>query len=575
MYFELIKLARRLSPLTHWAIVALSLITSIFETASLALFAPLLAILTTTTANGIEWPAKLAATVFGTAPKEKVIIIFALIFAALMVGRFLFSTLNYWVIARAEARMLRFLRLRCLDVLFYAPQSFLDNYDNARILQHFNEQAMRSAEGLRVGLKSISSLTTFFLNIGLLLFLSIPLTIVSLVLLSIMALILTPIPRRIKSNADRYVEGMFAYNKKLVDLVNGIRTVRSFATYDKERLKTVVLLDYQIKAQVWKTFYSGITIPLFEVFAFITLCLILIISVFVVTGDAWLTVMAPFIVILARSIPQAAAVNNLRSLGSLIAADYESLKKFIETVDEQSGKRKRLACPVASIKFENVSMAYEKNAVLQGIELSIARGERVLLTGASGAGKTTLLNLLVGLYRPTAGRVLIDDVDLLDIDIQEWRSHIGVVEQSPFIFNDTIRNNIAYRDSKITEEAIWLALETVGLAQFVKDAPQGIDTQLGDNAVILSGGQRQRLAFARALAHEPDILIMDEPTSALDEETERFVLAEMRKHYADSTIIAVSHSQALKGQFSSIYTIDKGKIVQEKYVRPTNHLAYD
>jgi ATP-binding cassette, subfamily B, bacterial MsbA len=510
---------------------------------------------------------KLAAKVFGTAPKEKVIIMFALMFAALMVGRFVFSTLNYWAIAKAEAKMLRFLRLRCLDVLFYAPQRFLDSYDNARIFQHFNEQALRSAEGLRTGLKSISSITTFMLNIALLLFLSVYLTIASLLLLTIMGLVLTPVPRRIKKHAERYVESMFLYNKKLVDLVNGIRTVRSFATYDTERLKTVVLMDNQVNAQVRKTFFSGITIPLFEVFAFITLCLILVLSVYVVTGEAWLTIMAPFVVILARSIPQAASVNNLRSLSSLIAADYQSLKQFIHTIDEQCGKKRLLPGPIETIRFEVVGMTYKTDAVLQGADLSINRGDRVLLIGASGAGKTTILNLLVGLYRPTAGRILINGIDLLDIDIQDWRKHICVVEQSPFIFNDTIRNNIAYRDPKMMEGAIWQALETVGLAQFVKDAPHGLSTQLGDNAVILSGGQRQRLAFARALAHEPDILIMDEPTSALDEETERFVLTEMRKRYANSTIIAVSHSQALREQFNSIYMIDKGRILPEKTIR--------
>lgn len=567
MYIELINSSRKLHPWNLWAVIFLSFLSSMLETTSLALLAPLMAMLTDASLENLQWAVKLGAIVFGTASKEEMIIIFAGVFAALMAGKFVFTAFNYWAIARSEARLLRHLRMRCLDVLFYAPQKFLDNYDNSRIMQHFNEQAMRSAEGLRVALKSFSSLITFVFNISLLLFLSVQLTIVSLILLGILGLILTPIPRRIKRNADRYVHSMFGYNKKIVDLINGIRTVKSFATYEKERLKTVVLMDRQVEAHVRKTFFSGITVPVFEVFAFITLCLILILSVYVVTGTDWLTVVAPFIVILARSIPQAAIVNNLRSLSSLISADYKSLKGFVGTVDGISNKKKRPLDTVTRITFEQVGMIYDSDPVLEGVDLSVNRGEHVLLIGASGAGKSTILNLLVGLYTPTSGRICVNGIDLSDIDIHEWRKHIGVVEQTPFIFNDTIRNNIAYRDMNITSESVWRALETVGLSTYVGGLPHGLDTQLGDGGVSLSGGQRQRLAFARALCHEPDLLIMDEPTSALDEETERFVLKGMRKQYAQSTVIAVSHSLAMRELFDLVYRIDKGKVIQEKSLK--------
>ncbi|HYA39355.1 MAG TPA: ABC transporter ATP-binding protein [Candidatus Methylomirabilis sp.] len=566
MYIELIRLIRKLSPWNFGAVCVLSLMTSTFETASLALFAPLLALLTGVPAGGAGWPARLANTMFGTVNRESAIVFFALVFAGLMVGRFISTALNNWAIARAEARVLRYLRMRCLDVLFYVPQSFLDNYDNARIMQHFNEQAMRSAEGLRVALRSISSVATFLFNIILLLFLSVSLTLVSLALLTVMGLVLTPIPRRIKFNAQRYVEAMFDYNRKMVDLVSGIRTVRSFATYDKERLKTAVLLDKQVEAHVRKTFFSGITVPLFEVFAFLVLCLIMILSVFMVTREAWLAVMAPFLVVLARSIPQAAVVNNLRSLSSLTSADYHSLQQFIQTLEEQTHQKKPMSGAVMEIKFDHVAATYGVTRILHDVDFSIKRGEHVLLVGASGSGKTTILNLLVGLYSPSAGRILVNGINLSEIDIHEWRSHIGVVEQTPFIFNDSVRNNIAYRDNRITELAMWEALKTVGLAEFVASKPQGLDTQLGDNAVTLSGGQRQRLAFARALAHRPDILILDEPTSALDEETESFVLKEMRKQYVDSTIIAVSHSPSLYDLFDSVYKIDQKSITRMRAI---------
>ena len=202
----------------------------------------------------------------------------------------------------------------------------------------------------------------------------------------------------------------------------------------------------------------------------------------------------------------------------------------------------KLAPGANAITFEAVELAHTPGApVLRGVDLTVAGGECLALTGATGAGKTTLLNLASRFFDPTAGRVTIDGIDLRSVDVRELRRHVGVVFQETFLFRGTIAENIAFAHPDAPREAIERAAAVAGAHPFIAELPLGYDTPLEEGGVNLSGGQRQRLAIARALLLDPPILLLDDPTSAVDAQTEDEILSAIESARRGRTTLLVAH----------------------------------
>ncbi|HEY9708750.1 MAG TPA: ATP-binding cassette domain-containing protein, partial [Oculatellaceae cyanobacterium] len=201
--------------------------------------------------------------------------------------------------------------------------------------------------------------------------------------------------------------------------------------------------------------------------------------------------------------------------------------------------------------------------ILQDITLTIERGQTTALVGASGAGKTTLADLIPRFYDPTQGQVLIDGVDLQKFEINSLRRKMAVVSQDTFIFNTSVRNNIAYGTQGASEEAILEAARLANALEFIQEMPEGFETQLGDRGVRLSGGQRQRIAIARALLRSPEILILDEATSALDSVSERLIQESLEKLAVGRTVIAIAHRLSTIAQADKVVVLEHGHIVEQ------------
>lgn len=203
--------------------------------------------------------------------------------------------------------------------------------------------------------------------------------------------------------------------------------------------------------------------------------------------------------------------------------------------------------------------------VLHDITLKIPKGKTVALIGPSGAGKTTLADIILGLLPPVSGVVRMDDKNIYE-NLRSWRQKLGYIPQSIYLSDDTIRNNVAFGiyEEQIDEDAIWKALEKAQLKEFVQGLEKGLDTYVGDRGVRLSGGQRQRIGIARALYHDPEILVLDEATSALDSSTEQAVMESIESLQGLKTMVIIAHRLTTIKNADLIYEVVEGKVIQRK-----------
>ena len=215
------------------------------------------------------------------------------------------------------------------------------------------------------------------------------------------------------------------------------------------------------------------------------------------------------------------------------------------------------------VRFEQVSFTYDgAEAVVRDIDLVVKRGECVAILGATGAGKSVLMSLVPRFFDPTAGRVLIDEIDARKLDLDDLRRNIGLVFQESFLFSNTIAANIAFGHPKATRQQIEKAARIAAAHDFIMQLPNGYDTVLGESGNSLSGGQRQRLAIARAVLLEPAILLLDDPTAAIDSETEHEIFEALDRAIAGRTTFIVAHRLSTLRRADFIIVMENGRIVQ-------------
>jgi subfamily B ATP-binding cassette protein MsbA len=215
------------------------------------------------------------------------------------------------------------------------------------------------------------------------------------------------------------------------------------------------------------------------------------------------------------------------------------------------------------VVFENVSFRYEDELVLRAVNLRVRVGETLAIVGTSGGGKTTLVNLIPRFYEPTAGRILIDAADISRVTLKSLRAQIGIVTQQTILFNDTVRNNIAYGDISRSEEELIAAARAAYAYEFISQLPKGFDTIIGEQGVRLSGGEQQRLCIARALLKNAPILILDEATSSLDSESEREVQRALDNLMRNRTTFVIAHRLSTIKDADRIVVLSGGRIAEQ------------
>jgi subfamily B ATP-binding cassette protein MsbA len=259
---------------------------------------------------------------------------------------------------------------------------------------------------------------------------------------------------------------------------------------------------------------------------------------------------------------------NLTRTYTLLHQGLAGAERVFEILDEPPSIKDKPDAQMAprfakAIEFHDVRFAYGAKPVLNRINLTIRAGEVVALVGMSGAGKSTLADLIPRFYDVSAGQITIDGVDIRDVSLASLRSQIGIVTQHTFLFDDTVRNNIAYGDRERGMEDVIAAAKAAHADEFIMSMPNGYDSQIGEMGMQLSGGQRQRLAIARALLKDAPILILDEATSALDSDSERMVQEALERLMTERTTLVIAHRLSTIRNADRIVVLVDGTIAEE------------
>lgn len=288
----------------------------------------------------------------------------------------------------------------------------------------------------------------------------------------------------------------------------------------------------------------------------------------VVNGDMSIGDLVAFNVYLTMLVWPLRNIGMMVALGQRAAAALVRVHEVLSTQPAvQSPERPKqlpargIGTNVGAVEFDDVHFGYgESHEILRGLRLSIAAGESVALVGATGSGKSTIVRLLLRFYDVANGRITLDGIDVRRLDVQELRRNVGVVFEETFLFNDTVRNNIAFAKPDADMATVERAAKLAGAHDFVLRLPQGYDTQIGERGFSLSGGQRQRVAIARAIVADPRVLVLDDATSAVDPSKEHEIRDAMRTVMAGRTTIVIAHRPGTIALADRIVLIDEGRV---------------
>ena len=283
----------------------------------------------------------------------------------------------------------------------------------------------------------------------------------------------------------------------------------------------------------------------------------------------YISQLAAFAVAAMRLMPSVGRINEHATNMVFALPSVELIYRDLKTVEEYIGVQDREEKEAwqlqDAIEVQGVTYCYPntKEAVIDGAAIRIEKGKTVAFIGSTGSGKTTMVDIILGLLSPQKGRVMADYINVHEKP-KTFHAQVGYIPQVIYLSDDTIRNNIAFgvREDEIDEEAVLAAMKKAQLAEFIESLPLGLDTIVGDRGVRLSGGQRQRIGIARALYHDPEILVLDEATSALDNETESAVMEAIENLQGMKTMIIIAHRLTTIRNVDRIYEVEKGRIVE-------------
>ncbi len=416
--------------------------------------------------------------------------------------------------------------------------------------------------------RSIQSAAMVITSIVALFAISWRLALITLIVAPLLIGLLQPVLRSLR-RGHRKLSNQFGDMTSVVqEAVSGIRLVKSFGGEEYEYARFRDASNRYARGMMRVTRLAQLAIPITETVGTGVAVIVLWFGAreVLVSGSIDGTMLIAFLALTLRILQP---LKQLSQVPTVAAQSLAAAERVFEVLDAESEYARDRGTTLVTglskgIEFDKVTFAYEETPVLDAVSFSARRGDVTAIVGASGAGKTTLVDLIPRFYEPTQGMVRLDGVDTREITLRSLRSLTGIVSQDTVVFNDTVRNNLAYGAAdKFTEEQVVAAAKAANAHDFISQLPDGYNTVLGERGTRLSGGQRQRIAIARALLIDPPVLILDEATSALDTESERLVQEAIDRLLRGRTVFVIAHRLSTITHATQILVLDQGRLVEE------------
>lgn len=477
----------------------------------------------------------------------------------------LFTFLSSFFMKAVGNRIVKTLRDRLYGHILYQSTSFFDSATTGDLMSRLTNDIDRVQQAVGTAMSDLVEETFVMVGIlGVMLAIDVKLALMAFVLTPLAVLPMTAFSRQLKKQGRRSQVKMAEIYNHVYETVSGHRIVKAFTSEPFELRKFLKASLRYLKINLKLAWVSSLSSPFMELVGGLVGAFILwigsqrIAAGYISAGDFGAFAMAIFS--LFTPIKRLTRAQNVVVQATACLDRVEEILRIPQRVQDRPGAYP-LPAVQGRVRFEAVRFAYQSDRpVLHDISFEVEPRQTVALVGFSGAGKTTIINLLARFYEPTAGRILIDGVDIRDVTLASLRSQIGLVTQDIVLFNDTVRANIAYGLDEVDPALVTAAAEAAECHGFITELPKGYDTPIGERGGLLSVGQRQRLAIARALLKNPPLLILDEATSSLDSENERLIQKALARIMKDRTTFVIAHRLSTVRNADIILVIEKGRI---------------
>ncbi|UYP29986.1 lipid A export permease/ATP-binding protein MsbA [Pseudomonas sp. Z8(2022)] len=475
------------------------------------------------------------------------------------------SFLGNYYLAKVSMGLVQDLRVELFNNLMTLPNRYFDNHNSGHLISRitYNVTMVTGAATDAIKVVVREGMTVVFL-FATLLWMNWKLTLVMVAILPVIGLMVTSTSKKFRKQSKKIQTSMGDVTHVTSESIQGYRVVRSFGGEDYEKQRFLDASEQNKLKQLKMVKTNAVYTPSLQLVIYSAMA-VLMFLVLLLRGDASAGDLVAYIT-LAGLLPK--PIRQLSEVSSTIQKGLAGAESIFEQLDEEpevdrgTQARERIS---GRLDVKDLSFSYPgaEKPVLNNISFVAEPGQMVALVGRSGSGKSTLANLIPRFYHHEQGQILLDGVDVEDYTLRNLRRHIALVTQHVTLFNDTVRNNIAYGDlAGAPLEAVQQAAADAYAAEFIEKMPQGYDTLVGENGVLLSGGQRQRLAIARALLKDAPLLILDEATSALDTESERHIQAALDQVMQGRTTLVIAHRLTTIEKADLILVMDQGQIVE-------------